>query len=52
MVYNTQRTPYDLYGFTGIPHHMLIGPDGTILSRGESLAQIEQMLEQVVKSQE
>ena len=52
VVYNTQRTPYDLYGFTGIPHHMLIGPDGTILSRGESLAQIEQMLEQTIKSEE
>lgn len=40
VVYNTGQTPYDLYGFVGIPHHMLIGPDGKIVSRGETLGQI------------
>lgn len=28
------KQPTDLYGIFGIPHIMLIGPDGTILSRG------------------
>lgn len=44
-LFNTQRTAYDIYGFSGIPHHILIGPDGKIISRGESIAQIEQRLE-------
>lgn len=52
VIYNTQRVPYDLYGFTGIPHHILIGPDGTIISRGESMAQIEQRVEQLLNTQE
>lgn len=39
VMYNAQRIPYDIYGFTGIPHLMLIGPDGNIISRGESAAQ-------------
>ena len=25
VLYNTQKVPYDIYGFTGIPHLMLIG---------------------------
>lgn len=37
VMYNTQKRPYDLYGFSGIPHYMVIGPDGKILWRGESL---------------
>lgn len=44
VVYNTEKRPYDIYGFSGIPHHILIGPDGTIISRGESVAQIENRL--------
>lgn len=45
VIYNTQRIPYDIYGFSGIPHHLLIGPDGTIISRNESVAQIKERLE-------
>lgn len=45
VVFNTQRRPYDVYGFSGIPHHLLIGPDGTIISRGENVAQIRKRLE-------
>lgn len=45
VVYNTQRVPYDIYGFSGIPHHMLLDPDGIIVSRGENVAQIRQRLE-------
>lgn len=46
MVYNTQKVPYDLYGFSGIPHYMLIGPDGKIVARGESLATIENSIKE------
>ena len=45
VVYNTQKVPYDIYGFSGIPHHMLIGPDGGIVSRGENAEQIRRRLE-------
>ena len=31
---NAQSVPTDIYGIGGIPHLMLIGPDGTILERG------------------
>ena len=31
---NCGQVPTDLYGVEGIPHLMLIGPDGTILKRG------------------
>ena len=31
---NAQAVPTDIYGIGGIPHLMLIGPDGTILARG------------------
>lgn len=46
VIYNTQKVPYDIYGFSGIPHHMLVGPDGVIISRGESISQIRSRLEQ------
>lgn len=49
VIYNTQRKPYDIYGFSGIPHHMLIGPDGKIVSRDESLSQIESRLKDAAK---
>jgi len=32
-IVNAQRIPTDLYGINGIPHIMLVGPDGTILAR-------------------
>ena len=31
---NAQSIPTEIYGIEGIPHVMLIGPDGTILKRG------------------
>ena len=31
---NAETIPTDIYGVEGIPHLMLIGPDGTILKRG------------------
>lgn len=48
VLFNTQKVPYDIYGFSGIPHHMLIAPDGTIVSRGESAAQLRDRLEALV----
>ena len=32
-IVNAQTIPTDLYGIQGIPHIMLVGPDGTILKR-------------------
>lgn len=51
VMFNTQRRPYDIYGFSGIPHHILIGPDGEIISRGESVAQIEARLESLLNQE-
>lgn len=34
VIINAQRIPTDIYGILGIPCIILIGPDGTILSRG------------------
>lgn len=42
-IINAQNVPTDIYGISGIPHIMLIGPDGTIIDRnlhGDSLANI------------
>lgn len=44
VLYNTGRVPYDIYGFSGIPHHILLAPDGTIVSRGENPDQIADRL--------
>ena len=41
-IINAQRILTDIYGITGIPHIMLIGPDGTILKRnlrGDDIAE-------------
>lgn len=50
VVYNAQKRPYELYGFSGIPHYILIGPDGKILMRSESLKTIEAALPGVFPS--
>lgn len=44
VIFNAERIPYNIYGFTGIPHLMLIGPDGIIISRGESPEEIDARL--------
>ena len=41
--------PTDIYGITGIPHIMLIGPDGTILARGIAGAELANKLAEVLK---
>jgi len=33
-IINAQQVPTAIYGIDGIPHIMLVGPDGTILKRG------------------
>lgn len=33
-IINAQKVPTDIYGIMGIPHIMLIAPDGTIVERG------------------
>ena len=47
-ILNAQTIPTDLYGITGIPCIMLIGPDGTILSRDkqgdELIADVEKYI--------
>lgn len=49
VIYNTQRVPYDIYGFTGIPHHILLDANGTIISRGESVNKIDSLIENKLK---
>lgn len=42
-IINAQQIPTDLYGIEGIPHIMLVGPDGTILKRdlrGEAIEEV------------
>ncbi|MCM1377776.1 MAG: AhpC/TSA family protein [Prevotella sp.] len=45
VIYNTQKRPYAIYGFSGIPHYILIGPDGKIIVRSESFDKIQKTLE-------
>lgn len=49
VIFNAERIPYDIYGFTGIPHLMLIGPDGVIISRGETPADLDKRLETLTR---
>ncbi len=47
---NAGSVPTDIYGVEGIPHLMLIGPDGTILKRGfHGLEGIESAVAEYIK---
>ena len=47
---NCGTVPTDIYGVEGIPHLMLIGPDGTILKRGfHGLEGIEAAVAEYIK---
>ena len=47
---NAQSVPTDIYGIGGIPHLMLIGPDGSILKRGfHGLEGIEAAVAEFIK---
>lgn len=49
-VNNCGSVPTDIYGVEGIPHLMLIGPDGTILKRGfHGLEGIESAVAEYIK---
>lgn len=47
-IINAQRIPTDIYGIEGIPHIMLVGPDGTILKRGLRGADIEKAVSEAL----
>lgn len=47
-IVNAQNVPTDLYGIDGIPHIMLIGPDGTILKRDLRGADIEKAVSEAL----
>lgn len=49
VMYNTARIPYDIYGIAGIPHHILLGPDGVIISRGENVAKLDARLSSLLR---
>lgn len=49
VVYNTGKRPYDIYGFAGIPHYILIGPDGKIIARSEMLSVATSALDKALK---
>lgn len=40
-IINAQKIPTDIYGIEGIPHIMLVGPDGTIVKRNLRGEEIE-----------
>ena len=47
---NCGQIPTDIYGVEGIPHLMLIGPDGTILKRGfHGLEGIQEAVAEFIK---
>lgn len=45
---NGGSEPAELYGILGIPHIMLVGPDGTILKRGIEPSQLEAVIAEYV----
>ena len=49
-IINAQQVPTDLYGIDGIPHIMLVGPDGIILNRDLRGALIEANVSRYVKA--
>lgn len=49
-IINAQSVPTELYGIEGIPHIMLIGPDGTILKRDLRGEAIETEVAKYVKA--
>lgn len=50
IVYDAQKIPYDIYGFVGIPHIMIISPDGTILSRGLQGEELLKKVDEIMKN--
>lgn len=48
-IINAQQVPTSIYGIDGIPHIMLVGPDGIILRRGLRGAEIEAAVAEYLK---
>lgn len=49
-IINAGTIPTDIYGIEGIPHIMLIGPDGTILKRGLRGQEIEETVSRYLEA--
>ena len=49
-IVNAREIPTDIYGIEGIPHIMLLGPDGTILKRNLRGADIEAEVSKYVQA--
>jgi len=49
-IINAQQIPTDIYGIEGIPHIMLIDPDGVIIARGLRGADIEKAVSEALAS--
>ncbi|MBO4434988.1 MAG: TlpA family protein disulfide reductase [Bacteroidales bacterium] len=49
-IINAQKIPTEIYGIEGIPHIMLIGPDGTIIARGLRGEDIEKAVSEALAS--
>ncbi|MCQ2165460.1 MAG: TlpA family protein disulfide reductase, partial [Bacteroidales bacterium] len=49
-IVNAKEIPTDIYGIEGIPHIMLIGPDGTIIKRDLRGAEIEATVAKYVQA--
>ena len=50
VIINGQHIPTDLYGIVGIPTIILIGPDGTILSRGLQGKELRNAVERAMQN--
>lgn len=49
-IINAQSVPTDIYGINGIPHIIIFGPDGTILSRGLQGAELKAKVKSIMDS--
>ena len=47
-IVDAQQVPSDIYGFNAIPHIMIIGADGTILSRGLQGKELEAKVDELM----
>ena len=45
---NAQSVPTDIYGISGIPHIIVFGPDGTILSRGKQGEELKSAVDAIL----
>lgn len=50
-IINAQKIPTDIYGIMGIPHLVLIAPDGTIVSRGMQGDALREEVKKVMEPQ-